>query len=44
MMKQSYVSPQIVDAGKFRRITNGLWFGKCRDIFGGRAFVCISIG
>ncbi len=44
MAKKCYVSPSVVDAGKFRTVTNGVWFGRWRDIFGGRAFIYVEIG
>lgn len=38
------ITPRVTDAGKFRKVTNGVWFGKWRDIFGGRAFIRVEIG
>lgn len=44
MRKKTYVTPIVTSVGDFREVTNGLWFGRWRDIYGGRAFIKISIG
>lgn len=44
MMNNSYSAPRIAPMGAFREVTNGAWFGHWRDIFGGRAFIKITIG
>lgn len=44
MAKADYVSPRISWVGTFRGVTNGVWFGKWRDIFGGRAFINVQVG
>ena len=42
MKIREYMKPAIMDIGFFADVTRGVPFGKCRDIFGGRAFVCIG--
>jgi len=44
MTKKSYVAPQLIEIGMFRAVTNGVWFGRWRDIFGGRAFIRVDVG
>lgn len=41
MKQTAYAAPIVRNLGSFRSSTNGVWFGKCRDIFGGKAFICI---
>ena len=41
-MKKAYSRPEVVCIANFRDDTKGVWFGSCRDIFGGRAFICIG--
>ncbi len=36
-MENSYSAPRIAKAGSFREVTNGLWCGCYRDLFGGRS-------
>jgi hypothetical protein len=40
----TYETPRVVELGTFRALTNGVWFGRWRDIFGGRAFIKVEIG
>ncbi|WP_435738244.1 lasso RiPP family leader peptide-containing protein [Cellulosimicrobium sp. PMB13] len=44
MSKSVYAAPQVVEIGHFRSVTNGVWFGRWRDIFGGRAFIKVEVG
>jgi len=44
MMKSNYSAPRVARVGSFREVTNGVWFGRWRDVFGGRAFVKVDIG
>jgi hypothetical protein len=44
ILKMSYVAPSISELGSFRAVTNGIWFGSFRDIFGGRAVIKVIIG
>lgn len=41
-MKKIYSAPSVTTIGSFQDSTQGVWFGSCRDIFGGRAFICIG--
>lgn len=41
-MKKTYTAPSAITIGSFQKSTKGVWFGACRDIFGGRAFICIG--
>ena len=41
---KNYVAPSVSELGSFRAVTNGVWFGSFRDIFGGRAFIKVIIG
>ena len=43
-MKSAYAVPEIVELGRFRSVTNGVWFGRWRDLFGGKAFVKVEVG
>ncbi|WP_127842405.1 lasso RiPP family leader peptide-containing protein [Actinomyces wuliandei] len=43
-VKSNYVAPRVVEIGRFRRVTNGVWFGRWRDIYGGRAFIRVEVG
>ncbi|HKU35367.1 MAG TPA: keywimysin-related RiPP [Paenarthrobacter sp.] len=36
-MENTYSAPRIARAGSFRKVTNGLWCGRYRDVFGGRS-------
>ena len=31
----NYIAPKIEQVGSYRKLTNGVWFGRWRDIFGG---------
>ncbi|WEO78734.1 putative RiPP precursor [Cryobacterium sp. SO2] len=42
MNKSAYISPSVQTLGEFKSVTNGVWFGSWRDIFGGRAFIAIG--
>lgn len=42
MQKANYIAPEISEIGAFADVTNGVWFGSWRDIFGGRAFIAIG--
>ncbi|MFF1828427.1 keywimysin-related RiPP [Paenarthrobacter sp. NPDC058040] len=44
MTGNTYSAPRIAPVGSFRKVTNGYWFGRWRDIFGGRAFIKVTIG
>lgn len=35
--KTRYVAPSVEQIGTFRAVTNGVWWGRFRDIFGARA-------
>lgn len=39
-----YITPQVTEIGSFKSLTKGVWFGRWRDIFGGRAFIKVEIG
>ncbi|WP_316669452.1 putative RiPP precursor [uncultured Propionibacterium sp.] len=41
-MAKIYTTPTVTTIGTFRGSTRGVWFGKCRDVFGGHAFICIG--
>ena len=43
MENSSYSAPRIEKIGSFRKMTNGLWFGKYRDLFGGKAAFQVTI-
>ncbi|MFJ4171319.1 lasso RiPP family leader peptide-containing protein [Paenarthrobacter sp. NPDC089714] len=43
-MENTYYAPRVARVGSFRKVTNGYWFGRWRDIFGGHAFIKITIG
>lgn len=43
-VKSNYVAPRVVEIGRFRRVTNGVWFDRWRDIYGGRAFIRVEVG
>ncbi|MFK0008268.1 keywimysin-related RiPP [Paenarthrobacter sp. NPDC090520] len=36
-MENSYSAPRIAHAGSFRKVTNGIWCGRYRDLFCGRS-------
>lgn len=38
-----YSAPIVKEVAKFRKATRGVWFGKFRDVFGGKAVVRVSI-
>lgn len=40
----NYIAPKIEQVGSYRKLTNGVWFGRWRDIFGGRAFIKVTVG
>lgn len=35
--KTRYVAPSMERIGTFRAVTNGVWWGRFRDVFGARA-------
>ncbi len=37
MTKARYVSPAMEQIGSFHVVTNGVWWGRFRDVFGARA-------
>jgi hypothetical protein len=37
MTKSRYVVPAITQVGRFQTVTNGVWWGRFRDIYGARA-------
>lgn len=43
-MQSNYVTPRVSEVGSFKSLTNGVWFGRWRDVFGGRAFIKIEVG
>lgn len=43
MKKQNYSKPSIEKVAGFKESTRGLWTGKFRDVFGGRAIIRIHI-
>lgn len=44
MAMSNYIAPRMTKVGGFRSVTNGVWFGRWRDIFGGKAFVKVDFG
>jgi hypothetical protein len=38
-----YTAPAIEKIDSFRKATRGVWFGKFRDVFGGKAVIQIVI-
>ena len=43
MTKTRYVAPAMEQIGSFQALTNGVWWGRFRDIFGARGpFAIIS--
>jgi hypothetical protein len=40
---ETYTAPTMEKLGGFRESTRGLWFGKFRDVFGGKAIAQIVI-
>jgi hypothetical protein len=44
MGDSTYVAPKVAELGSFRAVTNGVWFGAWRDVFGGKAFIKVDLG
>lgn len=41
MSNKFYSPPRVVRVGNFSELTNGLPWGRCRDLFGGRTPICL---
>jgi len=41
-MQRTYSSPAIERVAGFSEATQGVWFGRWTDIFGGKAFIAIG--
>ncbi|OTN90595.1 hypothetical protein A5819_003095 [Enterococcus sp. 7E2_DIV0204] len=42
MNKYVYSKPSIEQVATFKESTRGVWFGRWKDVFGGKAFIAVG--